>query len=165
LLSSARRYRAVSGRGLARQTASSQAGLVELENGSADATTDRLDRILQVLDYQVTALPTRLGTAASAAEDVRRFVLGGNRDAAFRVLLQLVADLRHADPALRVALCVTPPALTGDDHFDALLAGLVDYVLVQGKLPRPQPLESGPPRHCGVTVSTWIRLGWRTPNA
>lgn len=137
LLSSARRYRAVSGRALARETASSQAGLVELESGRADATTERLERILRVLGYQVTTLPTRLGTATSAAEDARRYLHAGNADAAFRVVLQLAADLEAADPALRVALCITPPAPTGDPRFDALLAGVVDHLLTRDRLPVP----------------------------
>jgi hypothetical protein len=137
LLSSARRYRSVSGRALARDTSSSQAGLVDLENGNSDATTERLDRILRSLGYQVTVLPTRLGTAAGAAEEIRRHVHAENLDAAFRVILQLSADLERADAALRVALCVTPPATTDDARFDALLAGVVDHALTQSGLPLP----------------------------
>lgn len=143
LLSSARRYRGVSGRALARQTASSQAGLVGVENGTADATTGRLDRILRALDYQVVALPTRLGTASDAGEDIRRYLEGGNEDAAFRVVLQLATDLTRADPALRVALCVTPPALTGNPRFDALLAGVVEWELSTNGLPTPSWVSEG----------------------
>ena len=137
LLSSARRYRGISGRALARQTASSQAGLVGVENGTADATTERLDRILRALDYQVVALPTRLGTASGAGEDIRRYLEVGNEDAAFRVVLQLATDLARADHALRVALCVTPPALSGNSKFDALLAGTVEWKLSTDDLPVP----------------------------
>ena len=137
LLSSARRYRGVSGRALARQTASSQAGLVGVENGTADATTERLDRILRALDYQVVALPTRLGTASDAGEDIRRYLEVGNEDAAFRVVLQFATDLTRADHALRVALCVTPPALSGNPKFDALLAGTVEWKLSTDDLPIP----------------------------
>ena len=137
LLSSARRYRGVSGRELARQTASSQPGLVGVENGSTDATTERLDRILRTLGYQVITIPTRLGTASDAGEDARRYLAAGNEDAAFRVALQLAADLTRADAALRVALCVTPPAPTGDPRFDALIAGIVDWELSRDALPIP----------------------------
>ena len=137
LLSSARRYRGVSGRALARQTSSSQAGLVGVEKGTADATTERLDRILRALDYQVVALPTRLGTASDAGEDIRRYLDVGNEDAAFRVVLQLATDLTRADHALRVALCVTPPALSGNPKFDALLGGIVDWKLSRDGLPIP----------------------------
>ena len=138
LLSSARRYRGVSGRALARQTSSSQAGLVEVEGGITDATTDRLDKLLRALDYQVTTLPTRRGTAAGASEEIRGFVEEGNVDAAYRVVLQLADDLASSNPALRVALCVTPPAPTGDAGFDALVAGVVDHLLTQDRLPLPE---------------------------
>jgi len=137
LLSSARRYRNVSGRALARSASSSQAGLVDVENGNSDATTDRLDRVLSCLGYQVTVLPTRLGTAAAAAESVRWFLQAGNLDAAFRVVWQLADDLRRDDLAIRVALCITPPAPTGDPRFDALIAGIVEYLLSSDGLPLP----------------------------
>ena len=137
LLSSARRYRGVSGRALARSSSSSQAALVGLENGHSDATAGRLDRLLSTLGYQVTTLPTRLGTASSAAEDIRHFLSNEQHDAALRVVWQLAADLQSADSALRVALCVTPPAPTGDERFDALLAGVVDHLLAAARLPRP----------------------------
>ena len=143
LLSSARRYRGVSGRALARQTASRQAGLVGVEKGTADATTERLARILRALDYQVVALPTRLGTASDSGEDIRRYLEVGNEDAAFRVVLQLATDLTRADPALRVALCVTPPALTGNPRFDALLAGVVEWELSTDGLPIPLWVSEG----------------------
>ena len=137
LLSSARRHRNVSGRALARSASCSQAGLVDLENGNSDATTDRLDRVLACLGYQVTVLPTRLGTAAAAGEDVRWFLRAKNFDAAFRAVWQLADDLGRADAALRVALCVTPPAPTGDPRFDALIAGIVEYLLSGKGLPLP----------------------------
>jgi hypothetical protein len=108
-----------------------------LESGNSDATTQRLDRLLSLLGYQLTVLPTRLGTAAAAAETSRRFVFLDNRDAAFRVALQLAHDLSEADPALRVALCVAPPASTGDERFDSLIAGVVDHLLSSDGLPVP----------------------------
>ena len=137
LLSSARRYRAISGRALARKTGSSQAGLVAIERGSADATTSRLDDVLRAMGYQLATLPTRLGTAAAAAEAVRDYLVRGLQDAALRAVLQLAADLDAAEPALRVALCVTPPAPTGDTRFDALLAGVVEHRLGADGLPLP----------------------------
>jgi len=143
LLSSARRYKDVSGRKLARDTASSQAGLVELERGAKDATTDRLDKILRALNYQIAVLPTRLGTAAAAAETIRQYLERGNQDAALRVVLQFAADVETADPALRVALCVTPPAPTGESRYDALLAGLVDHSLSKDGLPLPLWVAEG----------------------
>jgi hypothetical protein len=146
LVGSARRYRGRSGRWLARAAGGSQAGLLELEHGDKDATTARLDRLLRPLGYQLTALPTRLGTAATAAEDIRGFLARGDEDGALRTVWHLADDLAAAEPALRVALCVTPPAGTGDPRFDALVAGVVDHLLTHDHLPRPP----------------WLAEDWRT---
>lgn len=146
LISSARRYRGVSGRALARATGSSQAGLSDLERGSQDATSARVDRFLSALGYRLTVLPTRLDTVAAAAESVRDAVGRSDHDTALRAVWQLAADLRSAEPSLRVALCVTPPAPTGDARFDALIAGVADFLLSQEGLPRPP----------------WLAEGWRS---
>jgi transcriptional regulator with XRE-family HTH domain len=183
LVKSARRYRGLSGRELARRARASQAGLVEVERGPKDATTQRLDRLLRPLGYQVTVLPTRLGTAAQAAEEVATYLEAGDADSAQRVLWQLSADLAAADPALRVALAVTPAAPTGDPRYDALLAGIVDHALSADRLPAPAGWTSlagcwqsrgmpspslrcvprhGPPRprRSPRTASTWTPLSW-----
>jgi len=147
LVSSARRYRGVSGRELARAANASQPSLVQVERGEKDATAGRLERLLRPLGYQLTVLPTRLGTAAAAAEDVRGFLIADDEPGARRVIWQLASDLSSAGPALRVALCVTPPATTGSGRFDALLAGVVEHSLALdaansvGRLPRPEWLD------------------------
>ena len=46
-------------------------------------------------------------------------------------------ELAGAEPALRVALCITPPPPCGDSRFDAALAGIVAYHLERKGLPVP----------------------------
>jgi hypothetical protein len=144
LLGSARRYRGVSGRALARSAHASQPGVTDVEHGRTDATTGRLDKLLRPLGYSLAVLPTRLGTVADAAEQVRSFTEDDRPDAALRVVWQLAADLSTPDLALRVALCIAPPASTGSSRFDALLAAVADHALTG--LPRP----------------TWLDEPWRT---
>jgi len=144
LLGSARRYRCVSGRALARAANASQPGVVDVERGRTDATTGRLDKLLRPLGYSLTVLPTRRGTVADAAEQVRAFTDEGRPDAALRVVWQLAADLSTPDLALRVALCIAPPASTGSPRLDALLAAVADHALTA--LPRP----------------SWLDESWRT---
>lgn len=141
LVGSARRYRRVSGRALARASRASQAALVALEKGEADATTERLDRLLLPLGYQVTTLPTRRGTAASAAEAVREFLTLQDDPGALRTVWQLADDVAGAEAAIAVSLCVTPPASTASARFDALIAGVVDHLLTEARLPRPTWLD------------------------
>ncbi len=137
LIGPARRYRGVSGRALARAAQASAAALSEVERGEEDATASRVERLLTPLGYQVAVLPTRRGPAVAAAEEVRVFLSHGDDQGALRAVWQLADDLASVEPALRVALCVTPPAPTGDRRFDALLAGVVEHVLTSGQLPRP----------------------------
>ena len=110
LLSSARRYRGVSGRALARQTASSQAGLVGVENGSADATIERLDRILRALDYQVVALPTRLGTASDAEGKNRIIIIPGANNSTDPAVAETA--VREFAPAIVVGELEIPQHVT-----------------------------------------------------
>jgi transcriptional regulator with XRE-family HTH domain len=146
LIGAARRYRGVSGRALAAQTQSSQTALSELERGEEDATSARLDRLLRPLGYQLSVIPSRLGTAVEAAEGVREHLLDRNEERAKRSVWQLAADLQDADPALRVALCITPPAPTTSPRYDALIAAVCDYLLTDSHLPIP----------------TWVHEPWRT---
>lgn len=146
LIGAARRYRGVSGRALASQTKSSQTALSELERGAEDATSERIERLLRALGYQLAMLPTRLTTAADAAEAIRACVLEADESRALRNIWQLADDLNDADPALRVALCITPPAPTTSQRFDALIAAVCEHLLVADNLPTP----------------TWLDESWRT---
>lgn len=141
LISSAREYRGVSGRALAQQAGTSQPTLVAIERGRTDVTSERLDRLLRPLGYRLTALPTRLGTAADCAERVGLRLAQGDVANAERTVLQFAADLQHADLPLRVALCITPPASSGDPRFDAYIAAVVEWSLSEYALLRPQWLD------------------------
>lgn len=137
LLESSRRATGLSRRELARRAGSSGPGLADVAHGRKDATVDRLDGLLSQLGYQVACLPTRRVTAAVAGEDVRERLERGDEANALRVVWQLAADLQEVEPALRVALMVAPPAPTGDARFDALLAGVGEYLLALDRLPVP----------------------------
>lgn len=141
LLESSRRARGVSQRALARAAGASQAGIVDIAHGRKDATLERLDGLLRHLDYQVALLPTRRAGTAAVSEEVRAQLDQGRPEAALRAVWQLAANLQAVDPALRVALCVAAPAPTGDERFDALIAGVVDHLLSDAGLPRPVWLD------------------------
>ena len=141
LLESSRRTRGISQRALARAAGASQAGIVDLIHGRKDATLERLDSLLRLMDYQATLLPTRRATAAAIAEEIREHLSQGRRAAALRAVWQLAANMQAVEPALSVALIAAPPAATGDAKFDALLAGVVDHLLSSSGLPRPQWLD------------------------
>lgn len=84
-------------------------------------------------------LPTTRLTAAEAGSLVRERILeGAHPDAP---IWQLADDLAGAGPALRAALCVTPPPLSGDRRRDAWIAGLVAYRLGQVGVQPPAWVE------------------------
>jgi len=112
-----------------------------VENGRADATVTRLDKLLASLDFQLSILPTRLRPALLAADDVRSALALADERTALREVVQLSDDLQRADPATRVALVVAPPATTGQARYDALLAAVVDVILSRDGLPRPAWLD------------------------
>jgi len=151
LLHSARLSRKVSTRALATASGSSQPSISSVENGRADATATRLNKLLAPLDYQLAILPTRLRPAHQAAADIGRALARADERTALREVVQLSDDLQRADPATRVALVVAPPATTGQARYDALVAAVVDVLLSRDGLPRPAWLDE-PAR---VLIDPW----------
>ena len=89
----------------------------------------------------VCALTGCGGTVVGVMGDVGVGVAGwlarGNVDAAFRVVFQFVVDVEGCVGEERVGLCGVVPSLTGDVRFDALLAGLVEFLSVRDGFPVP----------------------------
>ena len=139
LLKQGRLSAGLSARALARQAGTAQARLSEIERGVHDPSVGTIDRALRAAGWQLAVLPTRAPTAAAVALDVLAAVAAGptSEERAFRSLLSLSDGLASAEPALRVALCVAPPPLTGDTRFDAAIAAVVEYHLSRSKLPVP----------------------------
>ena len=60
-----------------------------------------------------------------------------NTRATWRYVIQVSHNLAEAEPATRVALCLTEPVSTEDERFDALLAAIANYWLSRDSLPLP----------------------------
>ncbi len=133
----ARRARRRSQRALAAEAKATQASVADIERNRHDPGVDRLERLVRPLGYRVTVLRTRSSAAADTAEAVRACLRAGDEDGAFRSVIQFNDDLTREEPALRVALSVTPPAPTGDRRYDALIAGAVEHHLRRAHLPVP----------------------------
>lgn len=141
LLRGARAARGVSQRALAGQSRIPQPRIADIESGRHDTTLSRLEQLLLALDQQVTLLPTRARPVWRAALDVADALALDDKRLAWREVIQLSDDLASAEPDVRVALCVAEPPLTGDERYDALIAGIVDHWLSQDRLPRPRWLR------------------------
>lgn len=125
-----------------------QPSIAELESGAqADVTVGLLGRLLEQCGAQLIAIPTTTPSVAAAGSALRRAVREGHAGLLFRQLIQVNDDLASEPPATRLALCLTPPPLTGDRGVDAFLAAVVEFRLRKDRLPIPE-WTSLPERFC-----------------
>jgi transcriptional regulator with XRE-family HTH domain len=116
--------------------------VVEYERGRHQPSLERAELLLAAAGYTLLALPG-VGALSTAAEsgDVIRDVLADGRarheDVAFRVVIQLHDDLTASPNYLVGCLVASPPPLTGDRRFDALIAGVVEVHVARRGLPLP----------------------------
>lgn len=135
-----RSARASSGRtqaDLALAAGTLQPALARLERATEDPTVGRLDRILEQVGIQVSALPTRLSTVASWAHAFRDWIRADDLVSVRSAFVQISDDLRSVDGATAVGLCLLAPAPTGHEGVDAALAALVEFTLNRSNLPVP----------------------------
>jgi transcriptional regulator with XRE-family HTH domain len=139
LLQQARGVARLSQHALARLAGMPQPRVSEVERAVIDPTVSSLDRLVRAAGHQLAVLPTRAPTAAATARAVARQLGSGpsGEEGAFRSLIGFSDGLAVSEPVVRVALCVTEPAPTGDRRFDAALAGLAEHHLRSGRLPVP----------------------------
>lgn len=122
---------------LARRSHIPQPSISRIEAGERNPSIDLIDRLLAPAGLHLSAIPTRTPTVAEAAATIRQLIDNGREPYVFRALIQVANDLADAEPALRVALAVTPPAPTGYGGVDAFLAAVVEYRLGGQGLPCP----------------------------
>lgn len=122
---------------LARRSHVPQPSISRIEAGGRDPSIALLNRLLAPAGQRVTAIPTSTPTVAESASTIADLINDGTGPYLFRALIQVANDLADAEPALRVALAVTPPAPTGHRGVDAFLAAIVEYRLTGEGLPCP----------------------------
>jgi len=137
ILRTARLNKGLSQRALAKECNVSQPAIARVESAVEQATLERLESWLRPLGSRITLVPFRTRTVWEAVEVIRDELAHDGFRHAIREVVQLADDLRSADPATRVALCINPPSTTGDQRFDALVAGITDEILSWDALPRP----------------------------
>jgi Predicted transcriptional regulator with C-terminal CBS domains len=137
LLRQARSLRHQTQRAVAARAGIAQPTIAAIESGRRDATVSTISRLVEATGCQLAVLPTRAPAAAAAAAAIEQALRAADEPSAFRHVIQLADDLDGAEPALAVALCVQPPAPTGSDRYDALLAALVEHRLRGRRLPVP----------------------------
>jgi len=155
LLRHARHSTTLSQAALAAKVGFHQSNVSRLESEGRDVTVDTLDRLLRAAGFRLVALPTQRATVAEAADSTARFLAADNEDGGYRAVIQLADDLAREHGAERVALTVAPPPPTGDERFDAFIAGVVDFRLTAEHLPHPKWLSDGPRLASPWFVDRW----------
>jgi transcriptional regulator with XRE-family HTH domain len=130
LLRAARKRHDLTQKQVQARTGISQGNLANLERHPGQNVTLRVvDRVLAAVGEQLVAVPSRAPTAELTAARITDALERSHRDLAWRAALVFHDGLREAEPAVRCALAVAEPATTGDNGWDALLAGIVDHVI------------------------------------
>jgi transcriptional regulator with XRE-family HTH domain len=139
LVREARRGSGLSQRALAARAGLHQPALADIERSAHDTRGAQLDRLVNAAGHRLAILPTSAHSAADWADFIYLELRSPRRSEAiaFRALIGLSDDLASVSRPMRVALCVTPPALCGDPRFDAGLAAVVDHHLSAARLPVP----------------------------
>ena len=148
LVRQARALSALSQRALADRASDHQPNVAAIETGARDAYVATLARLVDAAGARLSILPATSSPAAEVAVEVAEFLRERKERLAFRAVLGFHDDLMRASPALRVALCVTPPPASGDRRYDGLLAAVVEYDLEQDGLPLPSWVHD-PARNAG----------------
>lgn len=123
--------------GVAARSHIAQPNISRLEAGSQGTSTETVERVVRACGFRLAVLPGVGLDVIGAADAVRSALVQGDEDRAYRVVIQLADDLESLHGAERVAACVAPPVPSGDERFDALIAGVVETRLDAEALPHP----------------------------
>mgnify|MGYP000094200564 CR=1 FL=1 len=141
----ARRARGIPQSRVAADSGNPAANISAIETGRRVPRVDTLDRILRASGARLAIIPTTRTGVLEVSTEIRRALVDGDRRRAFRAWLAL-NDSLAAEPAVnRVVLTAFPPEPTGDELYDAALAALVEYRLLEASAPLPSWVEGAPP--------------------
>jgi transcriptional regulator with XRE-family HTH domain len=138
LLQQCRRGAGLTQRELSELSGTLQPAIARAETGRQDLTVAALDRLVHAAGWQLQVVPIQRGSAAEASDNCAGFLRVGHADGPYRAVIQLADDLAREHGAERVALVVVPPPRTGDDRYDAFIAGVVELRLDEESLPHPR---------------------------
>ena len=135
VLEVARRSKGVSQTRLASLSNGYQSNISQIENGETDPGITTVNRYLKAIDFSLVPLPTRTPIVAEFALKIASALEEGSQETAFRIFLELNDRLKEAKREICLVLSITPAPFVGDEKFDALIAGLVEYHLRKRRLP------------------------------
>lgn len=143
LMRQVRRQAGLSQLALAERAGMSQSMVSAYENGRRQPTTPTLARLLAAAGtrLQLVAQPAAIRTGAEpiavVARRIARALSTGDAAGAWRQLVGFTDDFRSSAPGGRGWLVQEPPALLEQSNYNAAIAGLVEYLCAQRRMPVP----------------------------
>jgi transcriptional regulator with XRE-family HTH domain len=137
LVRSSRRASRLSQKTLGERSGIAASSLSLIESGDRIPTVATLERLLGATGRSLVSIPTRRADAATIGERIADALAGADSASALRHFIQLNDNLAAEHNEVRFALAIAEPAPTGVKHWDAALAGLVEYRLQEEGLPAP----------------------------
>jgi transcriptional regulator with XRE-family HTH domain len=136
LIRSARKSRSLTQVDLAEQAQVHQSNISDIESGR-DLSVSTMEKLLRGTGHRLFALPIQKADVTEAASAIRVHLKAGNTQGALRTLIQLNDNLVSEHGLHRGVLGISEPEPTGNQVWDAALAGLVAWRLAQENLPLP----------------------------
>jgi len=137
LVRSSRRASRLSQKTLGERSGIAASSLSLIESGDRIPTVATLERLLAATGRSLVSIPTRRADTATIAEQIADALASADSASALRHFIQLNDNLAAEHNEVRFALAIAEPAPTGVKHWDAALAGLVDFRLQEEGLPVP----------------------------
>jgi len=138
LVRNARRASRLTQVALSERSGVPQSSISLIESGGRAPEWATVDRLLAATGQTMVAIPTRREDASAIGHRIASAEQSGNGAEAVRAFIQLADNLAAEHDEVRFALSISEPPRTGQKHWDAALAALVDYRLSEEDLPLPR---------------------------
>ena len=120
-------------RSMARAAGVATSTIHRIEQGRMEPTVETLERIAQAAGARLRLEPVTDSSASAAglARAIRADLDAGELHQPVRRAAEFAHRFRAADPAMRHRMITAEPRPIGDERWDALVAGLVEWLAVQ----------------------------------
>ncbi len=149
LLRHSRNQAGLTQRDLAVQAGVSASEVARIESYRVQPSIPVLGRLLDAIGLGVVLSGEYVDNRSNAretADSIGQALAANDEHRAFLTWLVLLDDLKAVTSVRLVVLIQDPPRTTGDSRYDALIAGLVEYVCMAR----------------GIVPPTWVDDSWRT---
>ena len=115
-----------------------QPELSSYEQGNRQLNLERAQQILQQLGFQLVALPIPQKTLSNLADEMsERLIQGATTSELLRMSVEFADSARLSNQIEQLCRISQEPPSTGSSKWDAFIAGVAEWVSLDGGLPAP----------------------------